>query len=198
MAGNKQQKGSGELDAVQLLRKDHDEVNAMFAEFDRADDDRKFELAAEICQALTIHATLEAEIFYPRVREAIDAEDMIIEAEVEHDLVRHLVERVQEGELDEVQLSAMIKVLKDYVGHHVQEEQRRLFPQVKRAALDLVAMGCELRERKAALESELAHALEADTSRAGAATGDDDDPEDAPVEPGRARGGMAAKRGREG
>ena len=178
----RQEKGSGGMDAITLLKKDHDDVNRMFEEFESADEDRKFELAAEICQALTVHATIEEEIFYPQAREAIDAEDLMMEAEVEHDSARYLIERIQEGELDETQL---IKVLKEYVGHHINEEQRKMFPRVKRGELDLEAIGRELMERKAELESEL-----------GSATTDDDsvdvDDEDEQGGSGRSRGGMAA------
>jgi hemerythrin-like domain-containing protein len=179
------EKGSGGMDAITLLKKDHDDVNRMFEEFETSDEDRKFELAAEICQALTVHATIEEEIFYPQAREAIDAEDLMMEAEVEHDSARYLIERIQEGELDETQLSAMIKVLKEYVGHHINEEQRKMFPRVKRGELDLEAIGRELMERKAELESELGSAMADDDS----ADADDEDEQGS----GRSRGGMAAR-----
>jgi hemerythrin-like domain-containing protein len=136
-----------------------------------------------------LNATIEEEIFYPQVREAIDAEDLMLEAEVEHDSAKYLIERIQEGEIDEVQLSAMIKVLKEYVNHHVDEEQRKMFPRVKRSDLDLQAMGSELRERKTELEGELATALE-DGDDSSEADGDDEDSGS-----GRSRGGMAARKG---
>lgn len=190
MATNKRQDerhGSG-TDAIALLRSDHDGVQRMFDEFETADADRKFELAAEICQALTIHATIEEEIFYPQVREAIDAEDLMLEAEVEHDTARYLIERIQDGEIDELQLSAMIKVLAEYVGHHVSEEQRKMFPRVKRAGLDLEAVGRELLERKQEIEAEIASALAED-----AAVEASDAEEDEPGESGRSHRGMAAR-----
>jgi hemerythrin superfamily protein len=172
-------------DAIQLLRQDHDEVRKMFEEFESADEDRKFELAAEICQALTVHATIEEEVFYPQVREAIDAEDLMTEAEIEHDSVKQLIERVQAGEVDEIQLTAMIKVMNEYVNHHVNEEQRKIFPRVRRAELDLEAMGKELLERKMELEAELQDAMtdQADETDEAAGTGG---------QKGRSRGGMAA------
>jgi hemerythrin superfamily protein len=180
MPSKKQTQEKGQ-DAIQLLRQDHDEVRKMFEEFESADEDRKFELAAEICQALTVHATIEEEIFYPQVREAIDAEDLMTEAEIEHDTVKHLIERVQAGEIDEVQLSAMIKVMQEYVNHHVNEEQRKIFPRVRRAELDLVAMGQELLDRKSELEIELQDAMV-----------DESDQETTTGSTGRSRGGMAA------
>ena len=192
MASKKQQqdKGGGGTDAIALLKKDHDDVNRMFEEFETADEDRKFELAAEICQALTVHATIEEEIFYPQVREVIDAEELMMEAEVEHDSAKYLIERIQEGEIDEIQLSAMIKVLKEYVGHHVNEEQRKIFPRVKRAEIDLETLGRELLERKTELEGELESALADDD---GETAVDDEDEDDEDSGPGRSRGGMAAR-----
>ena len=186
MAMKKQAKGGAGMDAITLLKKDHDDVNAMFEEFESADEDRKFELAAEICQALTVHATIEEEIFYPQVREAIEAEDLMLEAEVEHDSAKYLIERIQEGEIDEVQLSAMIKVLKEYVNHHVDEEQRKMFPRVKRSGLDLQAIGRELLERKTELEGEL---TTADADDSGESLDDDEDDSGS----GRSRGCMAAR-----
>jgi len=172
-------------DAIQLLRQDHDEVRKLFEEFESADEDRKFELAAEICQALTVHSTIEEEIFYPQVRAAIDAEDLLTEAEIEHDSVKQLIERVQDGEVDEIQLTAMMKVMSEYVNHHVNEEQRKIFPRVRRAELDLEAMGTELLERKTELESELQDAItdQADELDESAGSGG---------QKGRSRGGMAA------
>jgi hemerythrin superfamily protein len=187
-----QEKGGG-MDAVALLKKDHDDVNKMFEEFESADEDRKFELAAEICQALTVHATIEEEIFYPQAREAIDSEDTILEAEVEHDSAKFLIERIQEGEIDEMQLSAMIKVLQEYVGHHINEEQRKLFPKVKRSELDLEAIGRELMARKQELEAELAAAMNEDDGSGESMTTDDDDEEEEESGSGRKRGGMAAR-----
>jgi len=172
-------------DAIQLLRQDHDEVRKMFEELESADEDRKFELAAEICQALTVHSTIEEEIFYPQVRAAINAEDLMSEAEIEHDSIKQLIERVQTGEVDEIQLTAMMKVMNEYVNHHVNEEQRKIFPRVRRAELDLEAMGRELLERKTELESELQDAMtdQADELDESAASGG---------QKGRSRGGMAA------
>ena len=173
-------------DALQFLKQEHETVRRMFEEFEKAGDDRRFELATEICQALTVHAAIEEEIFYPRVHEAIAAEDLMLEAEIEHDSVKQLIERIQEGEIDETRLTAMIKVLHEYVNHHVNEEQRKMFPRVKRTELDLVALGSELQARKQEIEAELGAAM-ADESRA------DDDESGTEDEPsGQSRGGMAA------
>ena len=193
---SKKQEKSG-TDAITLLKQDHETVRLMFEEFEKADEDRKFELAAEICQALTVHAAIEEEIFYPQVREALEAEDLMLEAEIEHDTVKNLIERVQEGEIDETQLSAMIKVMNEYVNHHVNEEQRRMFPRVKRSELDLEAMGQEMLARKTELEAELQTAMASGIGAAAAGSASDSDERDEEGgddgETDQSRGGMAAR-----
>lgn len=176
-------------DAIQLLKQDHEQVRRLFDEFERADDDRRFDLAADICHALTVHAALEEEIFYPRVREAVDAEDIVLEAGIEHETVKRLIDRVQAGEIDAAELSATMRVMNDYVNHHVNEEQRRLFPRAKRSALDLEALGRELEGRRAELDQQMRPATD---------DGDDDGGygEEAAEDDGatgNSRGGMAAR-----
>jgi hypothetical protein len=91
-----------------------------------------------------------------------------------------------------MQLSAMIKVLQEYVGHHINEEQRKLFPKVKRSELDLEAIGRELMARKQELEAELAAAMTDDDGSGESMTTDDEDEEEESGS-GRKRGGMAAR-----
>ncbi len=173
-------------DAIQLLKLDHEAVRRLFEDFEQAGADRKFELATEICQALTVHATIEEEIFYPRAQEAIEAEDLMLEAEIEHDTVKQLIERIQGDDVDEIQLSAIIKVMNEYVNHHVNEEHRRLFPRVKRSEIDLDALGKELRVRKQELEA----GFKASMTGESGAVDDDGEADDGTF--GRTRGGMAA------
>jgi hemerythrin superfamily protein len=190
MPSRKQEKSG--TDAITLLKQDHETVRRMFEDYEKSDEDRKFELAAEICQALTVHSAIEEEIFYPRVREAIDAEDLMLEAEIEHDTVKNLIDRVQEGEIDETQLSAIIKVMNEYVNHHVNEEQRRMFPRVKRSDIDLEALGQELLARKTELEAELQAAMGGAVDASDIEDVEDDSGDDGTT--GQTRGGMAARR----
>lgn len=179
-------------DAIQLLKRDHEQVRRLFDEFERAHDERKFALATDICHALTVHAALEEEIFYPRVRDAIETEGIVLEAGIEHETVKRLIDRVQAGAIGVAELSATIRVMNDYVNHHVNEEQRRLFPRAKRSAIDLEALGRELEARRAELDSEVRSAIndgedeDGDGEHGEEATRDD-------VEPGDSRGGMAAR-----
>ena len=139
-------------DALALLRADHQMVQGLFDQFEKTrSEDRKSALAEQICNELTIHAQIEEEIFYPAAREAIRDEDLLDEAKVEHDSAKTLIEQIQgegpQGELFE----AKVKVLGEYVKHHVKEEQNELFAQVRKTKLDLKELGERLQQRKTEL-----------------------------------------------
>jgi hemerythrin superfamily protein len=143
--------------AIALLKQDHKEVAGLADLFERARAPRRKEIAAQICRMLTIHATIEEEIFYPAVRQVADdeLEAMLNEATVEHESVKQLVSEIEDMLQDsgeQAMLEARVKVLAEYVKHHVREEEREMFPLVRDTGLDLKALGARLAERKAALE----------------------------------------------
>ena len=141
-------------DALALLRADHRTVQELFQQFEKTrSDDRKKTLAEQICNELTIHAQIEEEIFYPAAREAIREEDLLDEATVEHQSAKDLIAQIEGGSGDEL-WEAKVKVLGEYVNHHVKEEQNELFPQVKKTKLDLKALGEQLQARKMELMGE--------------------------------------------
>jgi len=143
------------LDALALLKADHDLVTDLFDKFGKARTDKqKDALAEQICSELTIHAEIEEEIFYPAVRDAIDDEDMMDEAEVEHASAKELIEQIEESHAGEDKFDAKVTVLGEYIRHHVKEEETEMFPKVRKADLDLKALGAEIAARKAELESE--------------------------------------------
>src|SRR5437763_1622858 len=86
-------------DAMAILKADHDKVKKLFKEFEKlhdAESDVEAEaIAVQICNELTIHATVEEEIFYPEVREAIEDEDLMDEAEVEHATAKDLIAQIE-------------------------------------------------------------------------------------------------------
>jgi hemerythrin superfamily protein len=134
-------------DAIKLLKADHDEVAALFAQYEKQkkkNGNGKPELIEKICTALTVHAQIEEEIFYPAARNALDedGEELLDEAEVEHASIKSLVE----------QLEVMGW---DYVKHHVKEEETEMFPKIKKAGLDLDALGMEMAERKTELMEDM-------------------------------------------
>ncbi|HZN23478.1 MAG TPA: hemerythrin domain-containing protein [Burkholderiales bacterium] len=143
------------LDALALLKADHDLVQDLFDKFDKARTDKqKDTLAEQICSELTIHAQIEEEIFYPAVRDAIDEEDLIDEAEVEHASAKDLIEQIEDSQAGEEKFDAKVTVLGEYIRHHVKEEETEMFPKVRKADLDLKALGSEMAARKAELQSE--------------------------------------------
>ncbi|HEY1382191.1 MAG TPA: hemerythrin domain-containing protein [Dongiaceae bacterium] len=150
---------SGKNDAVKLLKADHKEVSDMVAKYQngRLTKDRKMALARQICLALTVHAQIEEEIFYPAAREeARNGEDLLDEAEVEHGSIKELVAAVENGSPDDDDLfDARVKVLGEYVKHHVKEEEGELFPKVRKSDMDLEEIGARLAARKKALMREL-------------------------------------------
>ncbi len=149
-------------DALDLLKQDHEKVEKSFKEFEKLDreDETAFELVKATCEDLKVHTTLEEEIFYPAAREAIDDEDLLNEAAVEHETAKMLIEQLENMQSDDPNYHATFTVLGEYVRHHVKEEEGELFPAVKKSGLDLAALGEQMRQRKQELmgESQQAHA----------------------------------------
>jgi hemerythrin superfamily protein len=148
--------------AVDLLKADHEKVEKAFKEFekmDRSDTEACRELVSSVCEDLKVHTTLEEEIFYPALREAIEDEDILNEAAVEHETAKMLIEQLENMEPDDPNYFATFTVLGEYVMHHVKEEEGEMFPQAKKAKdLDLQELGERMRARKEELTAETAKA----------------------------------------
>jgi hemerythrin-like domain-containing protein len=114
------------------------------------------DLARQICMELTVHAQVEEEIFYPALRGAIKDTDLLDEASVEHQSAKDLIAQLEDaGEADDM-FDAKVKVLGEYVNHHIKEERGELFPKARSARkLDLMAMREELESRKEELMAEM-------------------------------------------
>ena len=141
-------------DAIALLRADHALVLGLFEQFEKArSSDRKQTLADRICQELRIHTRIEEEILYPAARVALDDEDMLDEAEVEHAGAKDLIAQIERGKAGEDLWDAKVKVLGEYIDHHVKEEHRDMFPELRKAKLDLREIGARLEARKQELKS---------------------------------------------
>lgn len=150
---------SSATDAISLLTKDHATVLDKFKQYEKLGDGAdttKQKLAQQICEDLTIHMQIEEEIFYPAVRDALDDEDMIDEAEVEHDAAKDLIAQIEEMTPDESHYDAKVKVLGEEVEHHVEEEQDEMFAKIKKTSVDLKALGAEMAARKLELQAEFA------------------------------------------
>jgi hemerythrin superfamily protein len=147
-------------DAVKLLTADHKEVHALFQQYKKlckadAPAAERQPVAEEICALLTVHATVEEEIFYPAAREAEVDSDLLDEAEVEHGTAKDLIAQLQAMDAEDELFDAKVTVLGEYIDHHVKEEEGEMFPACRKAKMDLLALGAELQARKAELMAEV-------------------------------------------
>ena len=151
----------GRQDATHLLMEDHRKVEGLFEQYEKAGGDgRKEKIARQICTELKIHSMIEEEIFYPALRGKID-EDDLDEAYVEHDGAKTLINEIEAGGPDEEYYDAKVKVLKEQIEHHVEEEEKirgNIFQQARAADVDLEALGRQMAARK----EELMHLAEAE------------------------------------
>ncbi len=151
-------------DALHILADDHKKVLDMFDEFkelrNSPDEDAMQQLVETACAELTIHAQVEEEIFYPAARDAIDDMDLLDEAEVEHGIARQLITELAAMEPGDDLYEARFTVLGEYVTHHIDEEEKQLFPLLKKAGIDLNELGDEIQQRKLELRDELGVAPE--------------------------------------
>jgi hemerythrin superfamily protein len=136
-------------DAIAMLKADHKKVSGLFEEFDKSRSAaKKKELASQICNELSVHAQLEEEIFYPAVKAALQDKELVPEATVEHATIKDLIAQVEDGEPGSEEYDAKVKVMSEYVEHHVKEEQDEMFPKAQKTKLDLVALGEQMAARK--------------------------------------------------
>jgi len=145
------------VEAIALLRADHKAVDALFAEYDKARaPSKKKQLVSKICTELSVHAQVEEEIFYPAVKKALKDKELVPEAIVEQATMKDLIAQVEGKEPDGEMFDAKIKVLSEYVKHHVKEEHTEMFPKAKGTKLDMFALGGQMAERKKVLLAERA------------------------------------------
>src|SRR5262245_24803281 len=111
-------------DAISLLKADHEKVSSLLEEFEKATGQSKNSIAQQICEELRVHAQIEEEIFYPAARAVLgDDDDLIDEADVEHATIKGIVGRIQTSGSSDEHFEALVKVLGEYVKHHVKEEE---------------------------------------------------------------------------
>jgi hemerythrin superfamily protein len=143
-------------DAIALLKADHKEVSEMLDKFESARSTKE-KLAHQICQALTVHAQIEEEIFYPAARDALgdEGKDLLDEAKVEHETLKILISKIEGSSPEDDLFEAHVKVLGEYVKHHVKEEEGEIFPKLRKSEMDLKEIGERLAARKKELMSNM-------------------------------------------
>ena len=140
-------------DAIELLMADHRTVEGLFEKFEGTEDrEKKQAIARQVCLELMVHATIEEEVFYPAIKEAVE-DDLYNEAYVEHDGAKVMIAEILEGSAEDDFYDAKVKVLSEMIKHHVKEEEQRdgLFAQAKKGGVDMQQLGAELAARKDAV-----------------------------------------------
>jgi len=146
------------MDAIALLKDDHRNVEALFEKFEKAKDARtKKALATEICTELSVHATIEEEIFYPACHDAVE-DDLRAESYVEHDGAKVLIAELAGSNPENEFYDAKMKVLSEDIAHHVKEEEKPgegFFAQARKGGIDMDALGEKLAARKQQLLADI-------------------------------------------
>ncbi|WGS55190.1 hemerythrin domain-containing protein (plasmid) [Paraburkholderia sp. D15] len=152
--------GSTSRDALAFLEAEHRAVEKLFAAFRKSSDhdlERKAALAQRACEELSIHTILEEELLYPAAEKALPDSDKVDvdEAYVEHFLVKTLIAKFETLKAGDKGFDATFKVMSEMVGHHVEEEEQELFPELRKSNCDLRALGEKIAKRKAELQARL-------------------------------------------
>lgn len=138
--------------AITMLMEDHANVRKLFKQYEKlrekAGDDEKVALVEKICSELKLHTELEEEIFYPAAREALEEQDLLDEAEVEHASAKDLIAQLESMQPGDDLYDAKVTVLGEYIEHHVKEEEKEMFPKARKARMDLEELGERIRQRK--------------------------------------------------
>src|ERR1700719_2561501 len=135
-------------DAIDLLKKDHDSVKALFDRFKKARDRRsKAKIAGQALTELKIHAVLEEEIFYPAVRQRV-GEDVMNEADEEHHVAQILIAELEEMQGRGDHFDAKFNVLAENVRHHIKEEESQMLPKAQGLDIDFVKLGQRMLRRR--------------------------------------------------
>jgi hemerythrin superfamily protein len=143
--------GTTKMDAIAVLKSDHRQVEVWFDAFEKTrSPERKRMLAERICRALTVHTSIEEEIFYPAFLAATQQTDIHHEAAIEHKGAKNLIAEIEASDSDDDYYDARVKVLSEMIKHHVKEEERRggMFAQARQSDMDLDELGVALNTRK--------------------------------------------------
>ena len=144
-------------DAVALLKADHRKVEGLFKKAEKAKGGAKEKLVEQICNELIIHTMVEEEIFYPACRGEDVEEDMMDEAQVEHDGAKVLINDLMSSGANAPMYDAKVMVLSEYIKHHVKEEEKPrtgVFAEAKRKGADMNDLGARIKARKMELMRE--------------------------------------------
>jgi hemerythrin superfamily protein len=125
------------MDAIKLLKDDHATVKDLFKKFEQAGDrahKTKRKLVDQMIEELSVHASIEEQIFYPGVREMVEGtEDVVLESLEEHHIVKWTLNELEAMEPQHERFDAKVTVMIESVRHHIEEEEKEMFPKVRKA-----------------------------------------------------------------
>lgn len=142
------------MDGIVLLKEDHKTVEKLFKQFEKADEDahaEKRKIADQVIDELTTHTWIEEQIFYPAAREAAsDTKDHVLESVEEHHVVLWMLSELKGLDAADERFDAKMSVLMENVRHHVEEEEKEWFPNVRKAMgrNRLTALGEQMEKAK--------------------------------------------------
>lgn len=129
---------------LQLLLKDHQHLRTLIQRYEALGPRAKVSkrrLANQLCQELNRHSAIEEQVLYPAIRTLINDDLLINEALVEHQCSHDLARQIESLTPDDPFYDARVKVLSEQIEHHLKEEEREIFPQVRHSTLDLIELG---------------------------------------------------------
>lgn len=142
-----------------LLIQDHEIVLKMFEDYEKLKStgsaSEKRDLALKICVELKVHTQVEEQLYYSKLREQADEASMLNEAKVEHQSAEELIRQIESMSPDEELFDAKVKVLGEYLKHHIKEEQNEMFPAAKDAGIETPELADEMLELKEQLTKKL-------------------------------------------
>ena len=155
-SGSSRRSRATSTDALTLLKNDHHEVEQLFKTFEKLGEGaskRRRQVVDKVIEALSRHAAIEEQVFYPQVRRSLpDATPEVLEALEEHHIVKWTLSELEDMEPSDERFGAKVIVLMESVRHHVKEEETELFPKVRKALsrTELADLGASLAAAKTA------------------------------------------------
>ena len=140
------------MDALELLKEDHQKVKELFEEAEGAEDQKeKTRIFSEIQTELETHARIEETVFYPAMEKREELKDMVLESIEEHRQVKTLLKEIDNLKADSEKFEPKLAVLMENVEHHAEEEEEgKMFPKVRQIfnKEELEELGQELEAAK--------------------------------------------------
>ena len=147
------------MNAFQLLKEDHQKVSGLFQQLEptteRAEKTRT-ELFARLKGELDVHARIEETIFYPAIKQEAETREIVLEGFEEHHVVKMLLKELEALPVDTEQWTAKLKVLKENVEHHVEEEEQEMFQKARQVLTEeqINQLGARMEEEKKRLQEQ--------------------------------------------